>query len=173
MLPWKTNMIENDTNMVLKRVRGYWWWRLLEHLWRSSVFLNTKSIPQKLPQWPQGCKKWSHSAPKVTPKPKVAKFTLTGAPKWLKCIKNYSSKKQLFGHMLKQLFVIFFHKMWIGFKIGAEMWIGFKIGAESWLICWTCYQKMLSHVAIVAQNVKKNATTVHRPGSDTPWARPG
>ncbi len=49
-------MYENDLQKVSKWVTLFWWWRPLGHLWRPSLFFDTKSGSKVLQKWPQGHK---------------------------------------------------------------------------------------------------------------------
>ena len=73
----------------------------------------------------------SKIASKKGPRPDANKyqFPCQKAPGQAATIKNCSNKKILFGHMMKQVFVIF-RKCGLNSKSVQKMWIGFKIGAE-------------------------------------------
>ena len=52
------------------------------------------------------------------------------APGQAATIKDCSNKKQLFGHMLKQLFVILVRKCGLGSESVQKIWIELQIGAK-------------------------------------------
>ena len=83
------NYNKKGTQKVSKRVTGFpgWrpWGRLGRPLTPQSVFEH-KKYAQSAPKMTSRVQKWPQNASKVTPK--VAKCTLTGAPKWFKCIKK-------------------------------------------------------------------------------------
>ena len=54
--------------------------------WTPQSVFEHKKYAQSAPKMTSRVQKWPQNASKVTPK--VAKCTLTGAPKWFKCIKK-------------------------------------------------------------------------------------